>query len=174
MIIPPRGTFTPWNAQAVILKKAAFFGMLLPVTVTGRVSDIWRSYITSRLLWDADYYVGFSSPIVQQFRNPHSYMTDLEEEKDLYYKVDDLISALLEWDSERFSDLEHAYIDVVAKLVSKGFLEAKDLELARAWCKDLSSLGYAWPNISTRLRPRTPRQKTIIDERHLFSSSNQE
>ena len=171
-IIPPRGTFTPWNAQAVILKKAAFFGMLLPVSVTGRVSDIWRSYITSRLLWDTDYYVGFSSPVVQQFRNPHSYMNDLVEEKDLYFKVDDLISTLLQWDGKNFDQLQKAYIDVVGKLVAGGFLEEIDLELARAWCKDLNLLGYAWPSISTPFRPKIPVRRAIVDERHLVSTSN--
>ena len=30
----------------------AFWGLLLPVTVHGRVSDIWRAYLTQKLLWD--------------------------------------------------------------------------------------------------------------------------
>ena len=170
-IIPPRGTFTPWNAQAVILKKAAFFGLLLPVSVTGRVSDIWRSYITSRLLWDTEYYLGFSSPVVRQFRNPHSYMNDLVEEKDLYFKVDDLISMLLKWDGSGFDQLQKAYIDVVGNLVAGGFLEEIDLKLARAWCKDLSLLGYEWPSISTPFEPKTPVSRAIVDERHLVSTS---
>lgn len=63
LFVPPRGTYIPWNAQATVLNKAAFFGLLLPVTVTGRVTDIWRSYITTRLLWEANYHVGFSSPV---------------------------------------------------------------------------------------------------------------
>jgi len=48
----PKGTFAPWNAQATLITKRALWGLLLPVSVTGRVSDIWRSYITSRLMWD--------------------------------------------------------------------------------------------------------------------------
>lgn len=33
----------------------SFWGLLLPVTVHGRVSDIWRAYLTQKLLWDADW-----------------------------------------------------------------------------------------------------------------------
>ena len=41
-VLPPRGTFVPWNAQAVFVSAPAFFGLLLPITVPGRVSDIGR------------------------------------------------------------------------------------------------------------------------------------
>lgn len=41
-LILGRGIQAPWNAQAVLLSEAAFFTMLLPVTVHGRVTDIWR------------------------------------------------------------------------------------------------------------------------------------
>jgi len=170
LLIPPRGTFIPWNAQAVVLRKPAFFGLLLPVSVTGRVSDIWRSYITSRLLWETEYLVGFSSPVVKQYRNPHSYMKDLEDEKDLYYNVDKLLSTLLAWETDAHQSLQDAYLNLMAKLVSLGFFHERDLELSRAWCKDLKSLGYTWPSISTRLQPTTPREKPVVDERNLIVS----
>ena len=36
-----------------VASQEAFWGLLLPVTVHGRVSDIWRAYLTQKLLWDA-------------------------------------------------------------------------------------------------------------------------
>ena len=30
-VLPPRGTFVPWNAQAVFVSAPAFFGLLLPI-----------------------------------------------------------------------------------------------------------------------------------------------
>ena len=45
--IPPF-VFTPFNAQAVLFDRSALWGLLLPVTVHGRVTDIWRSYFTTR------------------------------------------------------------------------------------------------------------------------------
>ena len=167
LLLPPRGTFIPWNAQAVVMKKPSFFGLLLPVTVTGRVSDIWRSYFTSRILWETDFRVSFTSPIVSQYRNPHSYMTDLEDEKDLYFKVDDLLKMLLEWTSDNFVSLEEAYMDIIEKAVAAGFLGTTDLNLARAWCKDLQDLQYQWPSVSSRMPSRLPRPQSIVDERNL-------
>ena len=46
--------------------------------VHGRVSDIWRSYITERLLWDIDMQVAFTPPMVDQFRTPHDYLADMQ------------------------------------------------------------------------------------------------
>ena len=63
-VLPPRGTFVPWNAQAVFVSAPAFFGLLLPITVPGRVSDIWRSYLVTRLLWETNYRVAFTSAML--------------------------------------------------------------------------------------------------------------
>jgi hypothetical protein len=46
--------------------------------VHGRVSDIWRSYVAQRLLWDAGLRVAFSPPVVDQFRSPHNYIGDMK------------------------------------------------------------------------------------------------
>jgi hypothetical protein len=35
------GMYSPYNAQATLHHYSAFWGMLLPVSVHGRVSDIW-------------------------------------------------------------------------------------------------------------------------------------
>ncbi len=167
LLLPPRGTFIPWNAQAVLMKKPSFFGLLLPVTVTGRVSDIWRSYFTSRLIWETDFRISFTSPLVRQYRNPHSYMTDLDDEKDLYFMVDDLLQLLLEWTSDSFVSLEEAYLDIIEKAVEAGFLKMTDLNLARAWCKDLRDIQYQWPSVSSRMPSKLPRTPSIVDERNL-------
>ncbi len=48
-----RGVFTPFNAQATLWRGGdldTYALMLLPTTVHGRVSDIWRSYFAQWLL----------------------------------------------------------------------------------------------------------------------------
>lgn len=91
--------------------------MLLPISVTGRVSDIWRGYITARLLWETDYAIAFASPFVTQYRNPHSYLDDLIQEHDLYYKSDKMFEVLAKWDDSKFDVLDSAYLDLVEVLV---------------------------------------------------------
>jgi len=51
---------------------------MLPITVHGCVSDIYRSYVAQRLLWDAGYAVAFSPPMVNQYRSPHNYLADMQ------------------------------------------------------------------------------------------------
>ena len=172
ILVPPRAVYTPWNAQAVLVSEPAFFGLLLPVTVTGRVSDIWRSYITTRLLWETRYKIGFSSAFVTQYRNPHSYMVDFADEDDLYNRVDDLLEALASWTSDGHETLETAYLHLIHKLVKEcGILGNKDLQLAKAWVKDLKAIGYVWPKIHKRLPAQTLSSAAIVDQRHLGENS---
>jgi len=175
IVIPSRGLHVPWNAQAVIVSRPAFFGLLLPVTVTGRVSDIWRSYITERLLWDTEYKLGFSSSFVTQYRNPHSYMVDFADEDDLYNRVDELLQALASWTSAGHSSLASAYIDLVTKLVEDvHILGEVDLQLAKAWVADLKSVGYVWPPFgSVRMEAKTLLSVPIVDQRHLGDAPNE-
>ena len=65
-LVIPHGTLSPYNAQATLVAQPAFWSLLLPVSVHGRVSDIWRSYIGQRLLWDIGMNVAFIAPLVDQ------------------------------------------------------------------------------------------------------------
>lgn len=66
--------------QATLHAYDALWGLLLPCTVHGRVTDIWRAYFTQRLLWDIGYRIGFSTPWVTQYRNAHNYLADVPAE----------------------------------------------------------------------------------------------
>lgn len=52
--------------QATLHFPPAYWGMLLPVTVHGRVSDIWRSYFTQALLPSTGAVTAFAPPWVEQ------------------------------------------------------------------------------------------------------------
>lgn len=52
LVAPPPHSFSPYNAQATLHKYSALWSLLLPVTVHGRVSDIWRSYFFQRIARD--------------------------------------------------------------------------------------------------------------------------
>lgn len=169
VLLPERGLYVPWNAQAVLISYPAFFGTLLPVTVTGRVSDIWRSYITTRLLWETSHSVAFASSFVTQYRNPHNYMTDFRDEDDLYKKADELLATLSTWTSKRMSSLDEAYLDLMRTLVKGShILGNKDLVLAEAWVRDLKSVGYVWPKISRRMHVTHHTNAPVVDQRNFF------
>ena len=48
-----------------MLLRPAFWSALLPTTVPGRVSDIWRSYVAQPILWASGYRLGFTAPTVR-------------------------------------------------------------------------------------------------------------
>ena len=83
----PPGAYVPYNAQATVHTYAAFWAMLLPSTVSGRVSDIWRAYFAERLFVDLDLAVVFTPPVVTQVRNAHNYLSDMEAEQALYLRA---------------------------------------------------------------------------------------
>lgn len=55
-------------SKATLHFQIAFWGMLLPVTVHERVSDIWRSYFTQALLPSAGAVAAFGPAWVKQVR----------------------------------------------------------------------------------------------------------
>ena len=78
---------TPYNAQATIFFPSGYWSLYLPVTVAGRVSDIWRSYFAQALFRRIGVDFGFlPRPIVVQDRNVHSYEADFQAEIPLYTK----------------------------------------------------------------------------------------
>ena len=65
--------------------------MALPTTVTGRVSDIWRSYIAQYFFHRLSVHLAFAPPYNDQNRNPRDYRLDFKEELDLYHKSNELL-----------------------------------------------------------------------------------
>jgi hypothetical protein len=61
-VLVPAHAYSPYNAQATIHTKNAFWAMLLPSTVPGRVSDIWRSYFAQCIFADAGLQLIFRLP----------------------------------------------------------------------------------------------------------------
>ncbi|EER03972.1 UDP-glucose 4-epimerase, putative [Perkinsus marinus ATCC 50983] len=112
LLAPP--TFTPLNAQACLFKAYdALWGLYLPVTVSiypysivwshpeqvhGRVSDIWRSFVLQRLLWDLGASVAVAGRTwVRQLRNSHDYLADFIAEDDVYKKAEAMMRFLVGW-----------------------------------------------------------------------------
>lgn len=94
--VVPQNTFVSWNAQATLsTAKESLWALYLPTSVHGRVSDIWRSYITQRLVRELRIHTAFAvKPIVQQNRNPHSYLANFDAGNDMYKKSGALIDFL--------------------------------------------------------------------------------
>ncbi|XP_013389154.1 probable glycosyltransferase STELLO2 [Lingula anatina] len=144
----PYGIMVPYNAQATLHTYDTFFAMYLPITVTGRVTDIWRAYFTVRLLWDIKRSLVFASPWVTQIRNAHNWLADFYAEWDLYFKSTQLAEFLQSWKPSRGGNIAHETKELYVALYETTFIESLDVRIIDAWLKDLECMGYKFPKVS--------------------------
>ena len=143
----PKGCLTPYNAQATLHFKAGFFGLFLPITVSGRVTDIWRSFIAQRLFWDTGLQFGFiARPLVVQDRNVHSNIGDLGSEWDLYIKGKPLMEFLGSWKGKGRTIVERTE-ELWIALYERQYVELLDVQLVQLWLQTLLDIGYTFPDI---------------------------
>ncbi|XP_033743587.1 probable glycosyltransferase STELLO2 isoform X3 [Pecten maximus] len=135
-LVLPRNSYTPFNAQATLWFAPAFPYLLLPISVHGRVSDIWRSYIAEYFLYKNDLLLAFSSPYVVQDRNPHNYLRDFNAELDLYQKSKQLVEFL---SSDKHGNQPHL-LAMYKSLYMREYFELPDIFLAEAWTKTLEDI----------------------------------
>ena len=153
LLIPP-GKYTPYNAQATLHTGNAFWGLFLPYTVTGRVTDIWRSYFTERILVDLQLAVLYSPPTVLHQRSKHFYLADMQAEDDLYMKTSKLLGFLSTWKGDPLdtcltSRLEKMYVD----LYERDYIGLEDVLAMQDWLSALLDVGYEFPKFSPSITP---------------------
>ncbi len=73
ILVVPSDSYSPFNAQATLHYREAFFALFLPVSLSGRVSDIWRAYIAQAMfkVLGGMRLAFMTRPIVAQQRNNH-------------------------------------------------------------------------------------------------------
>lgn len=161
-----RGAYSPWNSQNTLIDKAAFWALLLPITVSFRLTDIWRSYWTQRLLWHIDGDLCFLSPTVKQRRNAHDNFYDFLDEIQMYRQAGALVRALDAWqphtsplhNSSRGNvlSLPTLMLQLLGELAEAGFFGENsqiELQLASAWIQDLQATGYSFPRVLVDSQP---------------------
>jgi len=143
----PKGTLSPYNAMSTLVTKPAFWSLLLPISVHSSVSDIWRSYIAQRLLWDAGLQIAFTPPLVD--RNPlhHDYVVGIEEERPFISKSLKLLKYLHAWKGQSPA-LAGRFEELMVGLYENGFIDLNDVYLAQEWIAVLGRVGYELPPVS--------------------------
>ena len=74
------GTWSPFNSQATLIHRKYFRTLYLPCHVPFRMTDIWRSFVAQKVLWQDNEGVAFIGPNVVQERNPHDFFKDFKDE----------------------------------------------------------------------------------------------
>lgn len=137
-IVLDKNIYCPFNSQNTLWKKELFSFLYFPSTVSFRFTDILRGYIAQRLLWQANYNLGFTQSTVYQERNAHDFMKDFKDEVEVYLNVKPIVEILdnLELGNDYLGNLEKIYVE----LEKNNFVKPEELIRCRAWIKDLKNI----------------------------------
>jgi hypothetical protein len=143
--------FAPYNSHATLHFKSMLWALLVPGTVPARVSDIWRSFITQRLMNDfTDYkHIIFHPPIFAQTENRLTSVESFLSEHRLFTESSSLLLLLQHWTSCKSSLVERME-DLYIYLFEHNVLDKKDVTLAQAWLQSLVNIGYSFPMVSMK------------------------
>ena len=147
VVVLPKGSLCPYNAQNTLYVYDAFWSLQFPSTVNMRITDIWRSYFMQRLLWEIGGHLSFFPPSAYQYRSAHNYLKDFKDEKLLYYDSGRMVDFLLKW-KPRFEDLFDNILDLSIQFAHTGFWGPADIHLTEAWLQDLVRIGYKRPKLN--------------------------
>jgi len=135
------GVWCPFNSQSTWWWPEVYPLMYLPSFCSFRMTDIWRSFIAQRCLWEMGYGVVFHSSEVYQDRNVHDLMLDFENEipgylgNNRFTGVLDALS-LKSGDGYTLENLLLCY----ETLIQEGFFPEKELCLVKVWAEDIEQI----------------------------------
>jgi hypothetical protein len=140
----------PFNSQSTWWFSKAFPLMFLPSFVSFRVTDIWRSFIAQRCLWEIGYGIAFHASESIQQRNMHSLLRDFEDEIPGYLNNNRIIAILEKLQlAGSIESIEHNMHRCYEALVSAKIVPKKEMSLVEAWINDLE----AWRRKRAELAP---------------------
>lgn len=137
----PPGTWSPFNSQSTWWFKEAFPLMYLPQYCSMRMTDIIRSFVAQRCLWEMGKGVVFHSPSdVIQERNKHDLMKDFEDEVQGYLYNDKIKQSLDELNLHKnmFMSIKECYM----KLCEIGVVSFDELTSLSQWLLDVDKILY--------------------------------
>ena len=161
-------------------------GLAGPVSVHGRVSDIWRSYISQAIFHLLGLHVALAPPWVRHDRSAHDLRKDFEAEGPLRDTSAPLLDYLKEWITHNLhfageccSCLSAATLfeDLYIKLYERCIIDALDVRSVQKWImalghrspflwKDLCSIEDGMPVISSPEPPTAVAAQAFVHINH--------
>jgi len=130
-----KNTWCPFNSQSTWWFPDAYPLMYLPVNCSFRMTDIWRSFVAQRCLWEIGQGVTFHSPSeVYQERNKHDLMKDFKDEIPGYLYNEEVVKILsgIELKGDICRNIYYCY----ENLVFHNLLPKEELLSVGKWIQD--------------------------------------
>jgi hypothetical protein len=140
-VVLPAKTWCPFNSQSTWWWEPAFPLLYLPSHCSFRMTDIWRSFVAQRCLWEFSGGVVFHAAEVYQKRNEHRLLKDFADEIPGYLHNGEIIEILSALDLE--PGIPHIPQNMRAcykALAKRKIFPLVELILLDAWLSDLRPL----------------------------------
>lgn len=135
------GAWCPFNSQTTWWWPEAYPLLYLPSYCSSRMTDIWRSFVAQRCLWETGNGVVFHAPEVCQERNLHSLVGDFDAEIPGYLRNAEIARALE--DVHLAGGIENAGDNLIRcyeALVRAQVFPLAELPIVKAWQSALEAL----------------------------------
>jgi hypothetical protein len=137
----PKNSYCPFNSQNTVWHRSVFPLMYLPSTCSFRLTDIYRSYIAQRILWECDNHLSFHPSSVRQIRNSHDLIDDFYHETDSYIKIDKLAYILDDLKLHKgFHNISKNLVLCYAALIKNKFVPKSEMSILKAWIQDIKNI----------------------------------
>lgn len=136
-----RNVWCPFNSQTTWWWPEVYPLLYLPSYCTFRMTDIWRSFIAQRCLWELGGVMTFHAPEVFQDRNEHNLLRDFADEVPGYLGNGKICQILeqLTLQPGKYSVPQNMIMCYEA-LIANGTFPSKELRLLKAWLFDLAKV----------------------------------
>ena len=136
-----KNSYCPFNSQNTVWHRSVFALMYLPSTCSFRLTDIYRSYVAQRILWECDNYLSFHPATVRQIRNAHDLINDFYYETDIYIKIDKLAYVLDDLNLHKgFNNIIKNLILCYEALINNNFIEKSEMPILKSWIEDIRNI----------------------------------
>jgi hypothetical protein len=130
------GVWCPFNSQSTIFRRAAFPLLYLPSRCTFRMTDIWRSLVAQRCLWELGEGIIFRNASVYQERNAHELLRDFEDEIPGYL-LNDRIRTVLEPVDLDGPDLIRSLMLCYEALIANDIVPGDEMRILQSWSREV-------------------------------------
>jgi len=136
-----KNTWCSFNSQSTWWFPNAYPLMYLPVNCSFRMTDIWRSFVAQRCLWEIGQGVTFHSPSeVYQERNKHDLMKDFEQEVPGYLQNELIVQILGKIKFDKENTVADNLLVCYDELIDSGIFPEKEHDSVFQWVKDYESI----------------------------------
>ncbi|HKQ76392.1 MAG TPA: STELLO glycosyltransferase family protein [Blastocatellia bacterium] len=137
----PPGSWCPFNSQSTWWWPIAYPLLYLPSFCSFRMTDVWRSFVAQRCLWELGYGLVFHPPEVIQRRNSHDNLQDFRDETPGYANNLQIVDLLTEADLQPGpNSVSDNLIRCYELLIRNGYIAKDESPLLNAWLEDLDGL----------------------------------